>query len=630
MPNTWRYAFFYSLILLLSLLLLLSMSNYAYGSSAYDDWKSGNYQSALKKFEPKAMDGDVYSMYMLGRMYKKGEGVEKNYEQAVKWFVKAAGKADISSEYSLGVIYEKGGYGVERDYAKAAKWFQKVAAKRHFAEQRPIKIYALQRLGIYYSTGTGVKQDYKQAVKWFTYAAQQGDARSQARLGALYMQGFGVNRNPAAAYKWIEMSADGQPENIKKLTPGKLKELDVKGFLASRASWRDKYPDHMKPFGIVLGKRFPAELSYDLKGTFYKSSNPLHNTYAGVKPEQGFPGKADYKKVTVSTTKTSDKVYKISARIDFGSQAQCRKVLSAYYQNALSFASDPVIAANWSSVSDYTSEFYQSQLFVADFNVKEPPRAPQHPLKLADADSLTGVRLILSCQEGDGKIIFVHFPSVEKRIAESIEATPWWSSFYDNLENPSERPDYMNPFGVGLAQLLPNALIQSKDYEDTRFKIFAVNPPGPHKVFTKYTVYTSPLTNSVMEVRAKGRFNSKSHCNRVLVVAAKGLVMKYSTQDNVKKTLKDIEPADIPWDISRLTLTPDDVYFDGFKTAEKTSIYTQKDGQSVPDSAKAKHLVAVSLGCSYSSDGKYWDGIVEYDHPLSEVIANKEREALDL
>lgn len=624
MHNIWRHAFFYSLIL------LLTLPHHVYGSSSYEDRKSGNYQSALKKFEAKAMDGDVYSIYMLGRMYREGQGVEKNYQQAVYWFVKAADKADLSSEYSLGIIYEKGGYGVERDYAKAVKWFQKVATKRHLAEQSSIKIYAMRRLGIYHETGTGVKQDYKQAVKWFTYAAQQGDAKSQARLGALYMQGFGVNRNPAAAYKWIEMSADGLAENIKKTIPDKLKELNVKGFLAARASWRDKFPDHIKPFGIVLGKRFPAELSYDLKDTFYKSSNPLLNTYAGVKPQQRFPGKADYKKVTVSTSKSSDKVYKISARIEFDSQSQCRKALSAYFQNGPGSGAVPVVVTNWSGVSDYTSQFDQSQLFVADFNVGFRPSNPDHPLKLANADNLTGVRLILSCQEGDGKIIFVHFPSVEKRIAESIEATDWWNDFYDSPESPSNRPEYMDLFGIALAQPLPNAQRQSDSFDGIYRRWFTISPPRPHKLFSEYTVYTSHLTNSVISIRAEGRFDSKDKCNRIIVVAAKELVMKYSTNDSVIKTLKDIEPTDIPWNLSNLTLTPDDTYFAIFKSAEKTSIYTQKDGELVPDSAKAKHLVNVSSGCKSSSDGKYWQGIVEYDHPLSDLIALKEREALDL
>ncbi len=626
--NIWLYIFFCFPIL------FFALPHYTYGSSAYDDWKSGNYQSALKKFKSKAINGDIYSISMLGLMYKKGQGVEKNYKKAVEWFVRAAGKDDVVSAFHLGAIYQEGGYGVELDYAKAVEYFLKVAAKHHLAEQKPAKIYAMRRLGIYYSRGIGIEQNYKQAVKWFTYAAQQGDAKSQAQLGVLYMQGFGVSRNPAAAYKWMAMSADGLTGNIRKTIPGTLKELKVEGFLKARARWRDKFPAHMKPFNIVLGKRFPAELDYDLRDTFYKSSHPLFNTYVKVKPAQGFPGKADYANVTatytVSTTKASDRVYKISASISFDSEAQCRKALSAYYQNGPGSADNPAIVANWNSPSDYLSQFYQSQLFVADFNVGVMTANSDYPLRLHDAENLSGVRLILSCQGKKGEIIFVHFPTVEKRIAETIEATLWWNRFYDSPENPGERPDYINPFGIGLGQPLPTAQRQSDGGDDVRFKMFTVNPPRPHKLFSKYTVYTSRLTNSVIRIRAEGRFDSKDQCNRILVVAAKELVMKYSTQDTVKKTLNDIEPTDIPWNLSRLTLTPDDIYFDSFKSAEKTSIYIIKDGQFVPDSAKAKHLVNVSLGCSSSLDGKDWDGFVEYNHPLSEVIAEKEQDALNL
>lgn len=625
MRNIWLYIFFCLPIL------LFVLPHYASASSAYDDWKSGNYQSALKKFKPKAKDGDVFSQAMLGLMYKEGQGVKKDYKQAVKWSVMAAEKEiGIGSAYRLGVMYEKGGYGVEREYAKAVEYFLKVADQRHLAEQTPAKIYVMRRLGIYYSEGVGVQQDHKQALKWFTYAAQQGDAKSQARLGALYMQGLGISRNPAAAYKWVEMSAGGLNENIRKIIPGMLKELNVKGFLKARAKWREKFPPHLKPFGIVLGKRFPAELNYDLKDTFYKNDNLLINTYVNVKPPHMFSGKADFAKVrqsySIMTTKTSDTVYKVSVKLDFSSESQCREALSAYYQNGPGSGTDPVIVTNWSSPSDYTGEFYQSQLFVADFTVQVLPGNPEHPLKLHDADNFSGVRLILSCQDKGGEIIFVHFPSVEKRIAESIEVTDWWNDFYEG----KDMPDYMNPFGIGLGRPLPTAQRQSDGGDDVRLKIFTVSPPRPHKLFSQYIVWTSRLTNSVIKVVAEGRFDSKDQCNRILVVSAKELVMKYSTQDTVKEALNDIEPTDIPWNLSRLTLTPDDIYFDSFKSAEKTSIYTTKGDQSVPDSARAKHLVNISLGCGSAPDGKYWDGFIEYEHPLSEVIAKKEQDALNL
>ncbi len=621
MRNIWLYAFFCLPIL------FFVLPHDAAGSSAYDDWKRGNYQSAIKKFEPKAKDGDVFSQAMLGRMYKKGQGVEKNYKQAVKWFANPAGKGDVVSAFYLGTIYQEGGYGVQRNYARAIEYFLKVAAKRHISGQKPLKIYALQRLGIYYSTGTGVQQDHKQAVKWFTYAAQQGDAKSQARLGALYMQGLGVSRNPAAAYKWMEMSADGLNENIGKTIPDTLKKLDVEGFLKARARWRDKFPAHMKPFGIVLGKRFPAELDYDLTATFNKSAHPLFNTYASVKPPQKFPGETEDAEATytISTTKISDRVYKISAKLRFDSQTQCRETLSAYYQNGPGSVDGPVIIADWNSPPDYRSQFYQSRLFVADFDVGFPPKSPDYPLRLHDADNLSGVRLVLSCQDTEGKIIFVHYPSVEKRIAETIEVTDWWSSFYDSPEDASNRPGYMNPFGIKLGQPLPTAQRQSDGGDDVRFNIFAVNPPKSHEVFTGYSVQTSRMSNSVIRVQASGRFNSKDHCFRVMMGSADGFLKKYGEDGGAKNTWHQVGPSGSQWFTSSFQLSPDGILVDRDKAPP---IQTLKDSQYVPN-MEAKYRVNVELSCSYT-DASYWSGMAEYTHPLSEVIADEEKNALNL
>ncbi|MCF6293252.1 MAG: sel1 repeat family protein [Robiginitomaculum sp.] len=607
---------------------------FASNSKALKHYNNKDYQAALEIIQPNAENDDVWAQYMLGIMHQNGLGVTKNYSKASRWFLratvirqpeKAKARGALSSYYHLATIYEKGGYGVERDYAKAAKWYLELADQPIWADTSKqiidFQIYAIRKLGFFYADGDGVKQDYKQAVKWLKRAAERGDANAQGRLGLLYADGKGVPLNPAAAKKWMQLSANSANNKAKVIVTNVIAELDVDGFLYARAKWREKFPAHMKPFGIVLGKRFPAELDY----SSYQGDNTLlNNIYAKVKPQQEFPGKADHtqagQRYFVVTSKISDTVYKVLARIDFNSKIQCRKALTAYFKNNLASASDPVVVADWSGANG----------FIADFNVGLRTINPVNPLRLQDADNLTGVRLILECSGKSGKIVFIHYPSVEKRIVESIEFSPWWNSFYDSSENPGERPDYMNPFGIALAQPLPIAQRQPEGEDNYISNIFDVSSPNMHKLFSKYTVYTSRLTNSVIRIWAEGRFNSKSQCNRALVVAAKGLVMKYSTQDSIKKTLKDIEPTDIPWNLSRLTLTPDDIYFDVFESAEKTSIYTQKNGQPVPDTAKAKYLVNVNLGCGSSSDGNYWEGFVEYAHPLSREIAGKELNVLNL
>jgi hypothetical protein len=67
----------------------------------------------------KAEAGDIMSQWLVGLMYKDGEGVEQNYEEAIKW-LRLAGRGGSYFAYdSLGSMYENGD-GVARDDQKAA------------------------------------------------------------------------------------------------------------------------------------------------------------------------------------------------------------------------------------------------------------------------------------------------------------------------------------------------------------------------------------------------------------------------------------------------------------------------------------------------------------------------------
>lgn len=74
--------------------------------------------------------------YILGLLYKKGEGFKQDYSKALSAFELAANtKYKHTMEYSLSAMFELGefyynGYGVPVNYEKAAKWYQLLIDKR--------------------------------------------------------------------------------------------------------------------------------------------------------------------------------------------------------------------------------------------------------------------------------------------------------------------------------------------------------------------------------------------------------------------------------------------------------------------------------------------------------------------
>ena len=125
-----------------------------------------NYKKAAFWLEKAALQGDDYSLWLLGDCYRFGQGVEKNIETAVHRFAKAAELGYIIAHYSLAVCYHNG-EGVAQDRDKAFEHF-KVAAEGGDSD-------AQYRLASYYLNGWGTQKDNMTAWTWFVKAAKQGN-----------------------------------------------------------------------------------------------------------------------------------------------------------------------------------------------------------------------------------------------------------------------------------------------------------------------------------------------------------------------------------------------------------------------------------------------------------------------
>jgi len=75
-----------------------------------------------------ADQGDAEAQFMLGTLYRNGDGVLQNDEQAVEWFQRAANQGYVRALSALGSSYWAG-RGVRQDYTQAYFWYQLALAE---------------------------------------------------------------------------------------------------------------------------------------------------------------------------------------------------------------------------------------------------------------------------------------------------------------------------------------------------------------------------------------------------------------------------------------------------------------------------------------------------------------------
>jgi hypothetical protein len=141
------------------------------------------------------------------RAYESGD-----YQTAIEKWQALIQQGNADGLFYLGVMYA-GGKGVPQDKAKAFQLYSEAAQKDHLSAQ--------YNLGMQYATGEGVTQDFRMAEYWWTKAAERGLMQAQFNLGNLYYFGLTGEKKPAMARKWLTLAAkQGSPhakESLAKL-----------------------------------------------------------------------------------------------------------------------------------------------------------------------------------------------------------------------------------------------------------------------------------------------------------------------------------------------------------------------------------------------------------------------------
>ncbi len=249
------------------------------------------FASALNEDHPEAN-------FLMGEMYRTGDGVPKNTDEAInryklaataghrqarsilnktynikvkaterteakndlandasapdrkkiKSLIKSAEAGDPDSQYELALLYEEG-KGVQQNTVKAFEWYRRAAssgqvdAQYKFAtaleKEQPDAIFIM---GMMYMDGEGVDKNIPEAIKRFKSAADKGHAEAQFMLGSMYAEGDGVARSDSEAKKWWQMAAvQGHKEARANLaTIGTVKSAEA-GDISSQYSLAKMY-----------------------------------------------------------------------------------------------------------------------------------------------------------------------------------------------------------------------------------------------------------------------------------------------------------------------------------------------------------------------------------------------------
>ncbi|NTV48440.1 MAG: sel1 repeat family protein [Geobacteraceae bacterium] len=128
--------------ILLSFSCLISLSHSAQASyfDGMEAYRKNDHQTAMREF--RASEDDAKSLYMIGIMYEKGDGISTDLAEAANWFRKAAEKGYSSAQYRLGRLYERG-LGVDQSRDEALAWYNKSSRNGNLDAKQ-----ALKRMGV--------------------------------------------------------------------------------------------------------------------------------------------------------------------------------------------------------------------------------------------------------------------------------------------------------------------------------------------------------------------------------------------------------------------------------------------------------------------------------------------------
>ena len=309
------------------------------------------FAEALKKENPEAL-------YLMGLMYRTGDGVEKDPGLALDWLKKAADKGHPEAMYTIGTVYRTGD-GVAANPALAAKWLKKAAnagyqeAKTDLAllEAEKAGPDELIRLGRRFKTGKkGTTKDVARAFNLYLMAAKKGSVKAMLRTAQMLAAGVGTAASIPRARKWYRRAAEkGDPSGQYLLADAMLKgKADRKARNQALVWLKKSAAANHTPAIARLGTIY-------LKGDGVKRDSAEGLRYLTLAAEAGVKGMAARVALMyergIGTSKSAQKArFWYSKAANEGNPASAAR-LAHYLKNGIGGKKDTARAAGWYRVA---------------------------------------------------------------------------------------------------------------------------------------------------------------------------------------------------------------------------------------------------------------------------------------
>ncbi|MFN7165050.1 MAG: hypothetical protein ACK4P2_09565, partial [Hyphomonas sp.] len=145
---------------------------------------------AVVTVDAEANAGNAVAQYQFAQV-KLSEG---DIETAASYLRRASQKGVAPAQYELGKLYERG-QGVDKDMIEARALIQKAAEAGH--------VNAMYDFALFLAEGEGGAKSETDAVTWFNEAAELGLVDAQYNLGVVHAEGIGTPRDLAKALFWF-------------------------------------------------------------------------------------------------------------------------------------------------------------------------------------------------------------------------------------------------------------------------------------------------------------------------------------------------------------------------------------------------------------------------------------------
>ena len=135
-------------------------------ASANRAWRSGQFETATKIWQPLAEQGIPRAQALMGWSHEVGQGTAQDMEQAISLYRQSAQAGDAFGQYRLAEVYLRGA-GVKRDLREAFHWMELAA--------RNGDVPAMLKVGVLHLMGVSGRVDLPQAKQWLYQASQKGN-----------------------------------------------------------------------------------------------------------------------------------------------------------------------------------------------------------------------------------------------------------------------------------------------------------------------------------------------------------------------------------------------------------------------------------------------------------------------